>query len=126
RVVVIEDGPTLTHGDMSFGAGYLIAKKYGCQIVSPYPYAVGSVKKTYEKYTQVREVLPAMGYFPEQIKELEETINKIEADCVIIATPFDITKLMSINKPTVFVEYYLEEENVKLEDLIRERLKVKI
>lgn len=125
RVVVVEDGPTLTHGEMSFGAGYLVAKKYNCQIVSPYPYAVGSIKETYEKYTQVREVLPAMGYFPQQIKELEETINRMEADCVIIATPFDITKLMKINKPSVFVEYYLEEENIKLEELLKDRIRVK-
>lgn len=126
KVVVVEDGPTLTHGEMSFGAGYLIAKKYNCQIISPYPYAVGSIRETYEKYKQVREVLPAMGYFPEQIKELEETINKIEADCVIIATPFDITKLMKINKPSVFVEYYLEEEGLTLEELIKEKLRIKV
>ncbi len=124
RVVVVEDGPTLTHGDMAFGAGYLIAKKYNCQIISPKPYAVGSIKQTYEKYKQVNDVLPAMGYFPEQIKELEETLNKIDADYVIIATPFDITRLMKLNKPTVFVEYYLEEENLKLEDLLKEMLKL--
>lgn len=124
RVIVVEDGPTLTHGDMAFGAGYLIAKKYDCQIISPKPYAVGSIKQIYEKYKQVKDVLPAMGYFPEQIKELEETLNKIDADYVIIATPFDITRLMKLNKPTVFVEYYLEEENLKLEDLLKEMLKL--
>lgn len=126
KVIVVEDGPTLTHGDMSFGAGYLIAKKYDCQIVSPYPYAIGSIRQTYEKYSQVRDVLPAMGYFPEQINEMQETINRIEADYVIVATPFDITRLMKINKPTVFVEYYLEEENIKLEDLLKQKLGVKI
>ncbi|MEN3015232.1 MAG: cyclic 2,3-diphosphoglycerate synthase [bacterium] len=113
KVVVVEDGPTLTHGEMSYGAGYIVAKKYNCQIISPYAYAVGSIKQAYEKYSQVREVLPAVGYFPEQIRELEYIINQIPADAVIIATPFDITKLMKINKPTVFVEYYLEENELE-------------
>ncbi|MFN3995468.1 MAG: GTPase, partial [bacterium] len=126
RVVVVEDGPTLTHGEMSFGAGYLVAKKYNCQIISPYEYAVGTIKETYEKYQQVREVLPAMGYFPQQIKELEETINRIPADYVVIATPFDITKLIKINKPSLFVEYYLEEEGLTLEQIIKEKLEIKI
>jgi len=124
KVVVVEDGPTLTHGEMSFGAGYIVAKKYNCQIVSPYPYAVGSIKETYEKYPHSKEVLPAMGYFPQQIKELEETINKIEADYVIIATPFNIVRLMQINKPYVFVEYFLEEENIQLSELLKELKKV--
>lgn len=125
KVIVVEDGPTLTHGEMSYGAGYLIAKQYNCQIISPYDYAFGSIKETYEKYSQVREVLPAMGYFKQQINEMEELINKINAEAAIIATPFDITKLMNINKPHVFVEYYLEEE-IPLEELIKTKLNIRV
>ncbi|MGB9638263.1 MAG: cyclic 2,3-diphosphoglycerate synthase [bacterium] len=126
RVIVVEDGPTLTHGEMSYGAGYVIAKRYNCKIVSPYDYAVNSIKDTYNKYKQVREVLPAMGYSKEQLKDLEETINRIPADVVILATPFDITSLININKPTVFVEYYLEEiTKPDLEEIILNKLEKK-
>jgi predicted GTPase len=126
KVVVVEDGPTLTHGEMSYGAGYIIAKQYNCEIVSPYPYAVNSIKETYNKYTQVKDVLPAMGYSKEQLKDLEDTINNMPADVVILATPFDITSLITINKPTVFIEYYLEEiTKPDLEEIILNELKKK-
>ncbi len=123
RVIVVEDGPTLTHGGMSYGAGYVAARKWGAkEIVSPYPYAVGSIKATYEKYSQTREVLPAMGYSETQIKELEETINKIPADLVIIGTPIDLRRVVKLNKPAVRVKYELEEiGKPDLEDIIKEK-----
>ncbi len=123
RVIVVEDGPTLTHGGMSYGAGYVAARKWGAkEIVSPYPYAVGSIKDTYEKYKQTREVLPAMGYSDTQIKELEETINKIPADLVIIGTPIDLRRVVKLNKPAVRVRYELEEiGKPDLEDIIKEK-----
>ncbi len=131
KVLVVEDGPTLTHGEMSYGAGYVAAKKYGAaEIVSPYPYAVGSIKETYEKYKQTREVLPAMGYSEEQIKELKETIERTPADVVILGTPFDLRQVMEISKPTVYVTYELEEiTKPDLRDILKEfaekHLKVK-
>jgi predicted GTPase len=123
RVIVVEDGPTLTHGGMSYGAGYVAARKWGAkEIVSPYPYAVGSIKATYEKYRQTREVLPAMGYSETQIKELEETINKIPADLVVIGTPIDLRRVVKLNKPAVRVRYELEEiGKPDLEDIIKEK-----
>ncbi len=123
RVIVVEDGPTLTHGGMSYGAGYVAARKWGAkEIVSPYPYAVGSIKATYEKYKQTREVLPAMGYSDTQIKELEETINSIPADLVVIGTPIDLRRVVKLNKPAVRVRYELEEiGKPDLEDIIKEK-----
>ena len=110
KVLVIEDGPTLTHGEMSYGAGYVAAEKYGAaEIVDPRPYAVGSIKETYEKYTQLEVILPAMGYSPKQLKELEETINAVPADLVIVATPINLGKILKINKPYVRVKYELQE-----------------
>lgn len=109
RVLVVEDGPTLTHGGMSFGAGYVAAEKYGAEeIVDPRPYAVGSIKETYNKYKNTGAVLPAMGYGRSQIEELEETINKAEVDGVIIGTPIDLGKLIDINKPYTRVTYELD------------------
>lgn len=110
RVLVVEDGPTLTHGEMPYGAGYVAARKWGAkEIVSPYPYAVGSIRETYEKFRQTRDVLPAMGYNPEQIKELEETINNAPVDLVVIGTPIDLRRVMDIKIPAVRVRYELEE-----------------
>ena len=122
-VLVIEDGPTLTHGEMSYGAGYVAARNCGAgEIVSPYPYAVGSIKATYEKYAQTREVLPAMGYGDEQIKELEETINSMPIDLVVIGTPIDLSRVLKLKVPAVRVRYDLEEtSHPDLETLIRER-----
>ncbi len=122
RVLCIEDGPTLTHGEMAIGAGYLAAKKYGAkEIISPYPYAVGSIKETFEKYPQTKEVLPAMGYGEEQIKELKETIDKVPCDTVIIATPINLAHLFDIGKPWVRVRYELQEIGIPtLEDIIED------
>jgi predicted GTPase len=122
KVLVIEDGPTLTHGEMSYGAGYVAAEKYGAaEIVDPRPYAVGSIKETYEKYTQLEVILPAMGYSPKQLKELEETINAVPADLLIVATPINLGKILKINKPYVRVKYELQEiGKPDLEDIIKE------
>jgi predicted GTPase len=110
RVLVIEDGPTLTHGEMSTGAGYVAARKWGAaEIVSPYPYAVGSIKATYEKYAQTRQVLPAMGYSDAQIQELATTIGRMPVDLVVIGTPIDLRRVLPLEIPAVRVRYELEE-----------------
>jgi len=110
KVLVVEDGPTLTHGEMKYGAGHIAAKKFGAKkLVDPRPYAVGSIKKTFAKYTHVTEVLPAMGYGQKQMKELERTINAVPCDLVLIGTPIDLGRMLKINKPSLRVTYELEE-----------------
>ena len=125
RVVVVEDGPTLTHGGMSYGAGYIAAIKYGAaEIVSPKPYAVGTIAETYAKYGQVEEVLPAMGYSERQIKDLEETLNRVPADVIVSGTPINISRLVKVNKPIVRVMYELEEiGKPTLKDVIMEKMR---
>ena len=109
RVLVIEDGPTLTHGNMPYGAGTIMAKNSGAsEIVDPKPYAVGSIKETYKKYTHLGSILPALGYSGKQIAELKETIDHIPCDVVIIGTPIDLRRVISISKPTVRVKYELK------------------
>lgn len=109
RVLVVEDGPTLTHGGMSYGAGYVAAVKYGAKdIVDPRPSAVGSIKETYRKYPTTGALLPAMGYGKTQIEELEKTINNSDVDAVIIGTPIDLGKLIKIDKPAIRVTYELD------------------
>ncbi|MFC2161113.1 GTPase, partial [Acidobacteriota bacterium] len=109
-VLVVEDGPTLTHGGMAYGAGIVAAKQYGAgRIVDPRPFAVGSIKKTFEKYAHLDSVLPAMGYGQDQIAELTETINRSECDLVIGATPIDLGRLIQTNKRILRVSYDLEE-----------------
>ncbi|MHA2053840.1 MAG: cyclic 2,3-diphosphoglycerate synthase [Candidatus Hodarchaeales archaeon] len=111
RVLVVEDGPTLTHGEMKFGAGYLAARKYGAkEIINPKSFAVGSIKAIYEKYSHLSDVLPAMGYGEKQMKELEETINSSDCETVVIGTPIDLGRLLSIEKPSVRVKYEIEEQ----------------
>ena len=121
RVLAIEDGPTLTHGEMSYGAAYVAARKWGAaEIVSPYPYAVGSIRATYDKYSQTRNVLPAMGYGDAQIKELEETINKMPVDLVLVGTPIDLRRVLNLNIPAMRVRYELQEiGKPDLEDVLR-------
>lgn len=123
RVLVIEDGPTLTHGEMAYGAGYVAARRFGAaEIVDPRPYAVRSIAATYDKYPKTGPILPAMGYGAQQIKDLEETINRAEADLVIIGTPIDLNRLLKINKPTQRVRYELQEiGQPTLTDLLREK-----
>ena len=109
RVLVIEDGPTLTHGNMPYGAGAVIAKKLGArEMVDPRPYAVGSIKEIYEKYSHLGAILPAVGYGKEQIAELKETIDRTPCDSVVIGTPIDLRRVMTIDKPTVRAKYELK------------------
>ncbi len=110
RVLVIEDGPTLTHGEMQFGAGTVAAQKYGAaEIIDPRANAVGKLQETYEKYPYIGELLPAMGYGDEQIADLEKTINAVDCDVVVIGTPIDLNRVVKIKKPTVQVGYELQE-----------------
>jgi ABC-type proline/glycine betaine transport system ATPase subunit len=110
KVMIVEDGPTLTHGEMQFGAGSVAAQKYGAgEIVDPRPFAMGSIKDIYQKYPLMGKVLPAMGYGMEQIKELEATINNSDTELVIIGTPIDLSRVMHIDKKYVRVSYELQE-----------------
>ena len=110
RVLVVEDGPTLTHGEMSYGAGIVAAQKYGArELVDPRPYTVASITETFKKYPAIGTLLPAMGYGRKQIKDLEATINRTRCDAVVIATPIDLKRIIKINKPTVRVGYDLQE-----------------
>ena len=110
RVLVVEDGPTLTHGEMKYGAGIVAAQRYGAgEIVEPLPFATGSILDAYEKYPHLKRCLPALGYSKEQIRELEETINNTPADIVIEATPVNLAAVLKVNKPMVNVEYRLKE-----------------
>ncbi|MCL2840618.1 MAG: cyclic 2,3-diphosphoglycerate synthase [Defluviitaleaceae bacterium] len=110
KVLVIEDGPTLTHGEMQIGAGVIAAQRFGAaEIIDPRPYVVGKLSETYAQYPSIGKLLPAMGYSQQQIKDLSETINKTDCDSVIIATPIDLGQLIKINKPTAKVEYSLQE-----------------
>lgn len=110
KVLVVEDGPTLTHGEMHLGAGIIAAYKYGAaEIVDPKEYAVGKIKETFEKYPEVEGLLPAMGYGGQQVKDLETTINAVPCDLVIIGTPIDLRRVCHIKHPSVRVEYELQE-----------------
>ncbi len=110
RVLVVEDGPTLTHGEMRYGAGHVAARRYGARkIVDARPYAVGSIKATFAKYTHITDILPAMGYGDKQMADLRKTIDTTPCDLVIVGTPIDLTRLLKINKPSVRVTYDLRE-----------------
>jgi predicted GTPase len=110
RVLVVEDGPTLTHGEMAYGAGWVAARRFGAaEIVDPRPYAVGTIAATYAKYPTTGQVLPAMGYSDGQVRELEQTINNAQADLVLIGTPIELSKLMDLNKPAQRIRYELQE-----------------
>jgi len=110
RVLVVEDGPTLTHGEMPYGAGAVAARQCGAaELVDPRPYAVGSIQSTYEKYPHLTNILPAMGYSGVQRHELEETINRVDCDLVLIATPIDLAHVVKLNKPSLRVTYEVED-----------------
>ena len=110
KVLVVEDGPTLTHGEMAYGAGWVAARRYGAaEIIDPRPWAVGSIARTFEKYPNTGHVLPAMGYGAEQTTELQQTIAATPADLVVIGTPIDLRRLIEIDKPSVRVRYELQE-----------------
>lgn len=123
RVLVVEDGPTLTHGGMAYGAGWVAARRFGAaEIVDPRPYAVGSITETYQKYPTTGNVLPAMGYGKKQVQELEKTINNADVDLVIIGTPIDLGRLMKIKKPSQRVRYELQIiGQPTLEDLLKKK-----
>lgn len=125
RVLVVEDGPTLTHGNMTYGAGFIAAKKFGAkEIVDPRPYIKGSIKEAFEKYPQITQILPALGYGEEQLKELEEVINSIPADLVIVATPINLARVINMNKENVRVMYELQEiGKPTLKEIIEEKFK---
>jgi predicted GTPase len=121
RVMVVEDGPTLTHGEMSYGAGVVAAEKYGAAaLVDPRPFTVGTISETFEKYPDIGMLLPAMGYGEEQMKDLEATINNSDADLVIIGTPIDLRQVIKIDKPALRVYYELQEiGEPSLEDALK-------
>ncbi|MFO7658053.1 MAG: cyclic 2,3-diphosphoglycerate synthase [Bacteroidales bacterium] len=122
KCLVIEDGPTLTHGEMKIGAGTVAAMKWGAsQLVDPREYAVGKIKETFQAYPGIGTLLPAMGYGDQQIKDLEKTINSTPCDVVVIGTPIDLNRIIKINKPTVIVTYELQEiGRPNLEDVLND------
>jgi predicted GTPase len=110
RVLVIEEGPTVTHGEIKYSYGSLTAQKYGAaELVDPKPYAVGKLKETFDHYPNLGPILPSMGYSAQQVKDLETTIEKTPADIVVIATPIDINRIINIKKPSVKIGYELQE-----------------
>jgi predicted GTPase len=127
RVLVVEDGPTLTHGEMAYGAGYVAARRFGAaEIIDPRPFAVKSIAATYRKYPNTGKILPAMGYGADMTKDLETTINKSGADLVVIATPIDLNRIIKIKLPTQRVRYELQEiGKPTLEDVLKAKFKKK-
>jgi predicted GTPase len=126
KVLVVEDGPTLTHGEMRYGAGTIAAKDAGAEVVDPKEYAVGSILDTFKKHPHLDKLLPAMGYGAKQIKELEETINKVPCDYVLSGTPIDLSKVLKVNKPIVRVKYEYKDngEMAKIiEDFVKTHCK---
>ena len=120
RVLVIEDGPTTTHGGMPFGAGILAATEHGAsEFVDPRPWAVGEIAETFEKYPDIGDLLPAMGYGDQQIRDLEETVNAVDCDLVLVATPIDLTRLIEIEKPSMRIGYSLEPVDGALAAAVR-------
>lgn len=124
RVLVVEDGPTLTHGEMSYGAGTIAARRFrAAEIVDPRPFASGSIREVFQRYPHLGAVLPAVGYGIEQRRDLERTINAAACDLVVSATPIDLTRLISIQKPTVKVRYeYTDHGEPRLEDVLVDRM----
>jgi predicted GTPase len=124
RVLVVEDGPTLTHGEMPFGAGFIAAGQHrAAEIVDPRPYAVGSIVATYARYPHIDRVLPAMGYGDRQIRDLEQTIARAECDLVLFATPIHLPRILKIDKPTLRVRYeYHDHDGPTLEAVLLEKL----
>jgi predicted GTPase len=125
RVLVVEDGPTLTHGEMAYGAGTVAARTWGAaEIVDPRPFATGKILDTFRKYPRVGALLPAVGYGDEQVADLEATIRRVPCDLVIVATPVDLTRIIRIDTPMLRVRYSLQEIGTPtLEDILKERLK---
>ncbi len=124
RVLVVEDGPTLTHGEMTYGSGMVAARQHGAaQVVDPRPYVTGKIKSTFEKYPRIGTLLPAVGYGDEQVADLEATIRRVPCDLVLVATPVDLTRIVRIDKPMMRVRYSLKEtSSPTLADILKERL----
>ena len=124
RVLVVEDGPTLTHGDMPYGAGIIAAREYGAaEILDPRPYAMGTISKVYDLYPHMGSVLPAMGYSRDQVEDLEGTINGVNCDLVLFATPIHLTRVLDINKPTLRVRYeYRDHGQPLLKEVLLDRI----
>ena len=125
RVLVVEDGPTLTHGEMTYGSGTVAARKFGAgEIVNPRPYATGKIRQTFDRYPNIGALLPALGYGDEQVHDLEDTIRRVPCDLVIVATPVDLTRIIRIDKPMLRVRYELQELGTpNLTDILKARLK---
>jgi predicted GTPase len=120
RVLVVEDGPTLTHGEMKYGAGVVAARQLGAaELVDPRPFAIGSIRATYEKYPHMTHLLPAMGYSDKQRHELEETIKRVPCDVVLVATPIDLARVISIEQSALRVSYEVEDRSaLKLREVL--------
>ncbi len=124
RVIIIEDGPTITHGGMGFGAGFVAAKEYGAEeMVNARDYAVGEIKEVYKKYPHLGVELPAMGYSPKQIKDLEATLNRADCDIIVSATPTNLRNIINVNKPIVQIGYELKPRSDSFDTLIKNFLK---
>ena len=123
RVLAVEDGPTLTHGEMTYGAAVLAAKQHGAaELIDPRPFAVGSIAETFERYPHVGALLPAMGYGKQQMKDLRETIHRSDADLVLIGTPIDLRRLIDFSQPALRVTYKLQEiGEPTLKDVLAEK-----
>jgi len=127
KVAIVEDGPTVTHGEMGFGAAYLYAKEKGANIINPRPYFKGTIKDTVSKYPHLKEVIPALGYSKKQIQELEELLNELDVDYIISATPTRLANILKINKPIIQITYEVEDFTGELkEELIQFTKKINI
>jgi predicted GTPase len=124
RVLVVEDGPSITHGGMPFGAATIAARKFGAaEIVAPQPFAVGSIRDTYQRYPHIGSQLPSMGYSEQQIMDLEATINRADCDLVVFSTPADLNGLLHINKPAIRIRYeYKDHGPPLLKDVLAHKL----
>lgn len=123
KALIVEDGPTLTHGEMAYGAGVIAAEAAGATLVDPRPYAVGSLQEIFRNHPHLGNLLPAMGYGEQQMRELQETINATPADVVVIGTPIDLSRLLDLNKPVTRVHYELQElGEAKLAEVLQQRI----
>lgn len=121
KVLIVEDGPTLTHGGTSYGAGWIAAEKYGAsEIADPHKSAQGSIKRILDEYPQLKKVLPAMGYSEGQVKELEDTIQKTDCESIVVGSPFDLTRVIDVDKPAAMVRYMVEEKGRSFEEILKE------
>ncbi len=125
KTIVIEDGPTVTHGGMKFGAGFEYAARNGADIIDPRPFAVGSIKEIYSKFDSIGLVVPSMGYYEKQMKDLAETINRSKAEIVVSGTPINITKLLNVNIPVLHIDFNIKERTGSLDSIVAKFLKGK-